>query len=113
MLGPVTLSWHADEARNPKADIAAFCEHRQITESCWFGSVLREDFRPDSDVDVLVTFAPGATWTLLDMVRMEVDLKRLFGREVDLVSRATIEGSENYIRRERILQSPEPIYVAR
>jgi hypothetical protein len=92
--------------------IAAFCQKWQITQLELFGSVLRDDFRPDSDVDVLVTFAPGSGGTLYDLVHMEDELKALFGREVDLVERAAIERSENYIRRRNILSSTRPVYAA-
>ena len=92
--------------------IAAFCQRWQITEFALFGSVLRDDFRPDSDVDVLVTFAPGARWGLFDLVRMQEELQELFGREVDLVQRKSVEASPNYIRRKHILQAVEPMYVA-
>jgi hypothetical protein len=92
--------------------IAAFCQKWQITQFELFGSVLRDDFRPDSDVDVLVTFAPGSGGTLYDLVHMEDELKALFGREVDLVERAAIERSENYIRRRNILSSTRPVYAA-
>ena len=92
--------------------VAAFCQQWQIVELALFGSVLRDDFGPESDVDVLVTFAPSARWSLLDLVRMEEELTALLGRTVDLVERAAVEQSENYIRRRHILQSLEPVYVA-
>ena len=92
--------------------ITAFCQKWHIVQFELFGSVLREDFRPDSDVDVLVTFAPGSGGTLYDLVHMEDELKALFGREVDLVERAAIERSENYIRRRNILSSTRPVYAA-
>ena len=95
----------------PTEGIAAFCERWQVTELALFGSVLREDFGPDSDIDVLVSFDQAARHTLFDMVRMEKELKTLFGREVDLAERAGIETSRNYIRRRAILQSAETIYV--
>jgi uncharacterized protein len=69
--------------------LAEFCRRWQIRELALFGSVLREDFRPESDVDVLVTFAPGASWGLFDHVRMEDELSHLFGRRVDLVTGLT------------------------
>ena len=97
----------------PSAALADFCRRWQITELALFGSVLREDFRPDSDVDVLVSFAPEARWTLLDLVQMEDELKGIFGRDVDLVSRRGIEASPNYIRRKAILSSAEVIHAAR
>ncbi len=93
--------------------IAAFCQKWQIVEFELFGSVLRDDFRPDSDVDVLVTFAPGSGGTLYDLVHMEHELKELFGRDVDLVQRPVIEKSENYIRRKNILSSTKRIYATR
>ena len=78
----------------------------------FFGSVLRDDFGPDSDVDVLVRFHPETRHTLFDMVTMEEELKRILGRKVDLVSRRGIEMSRNYIRRKAILGSAEVIYAA-
>ena len=92
--------------------LAAFCERWQVTELALFGSVLRDDFGPDSDIDVLVEFEENARHTLFDMVRMERELKAIFGREVDLVERADIERSPNYLRRRAILESPETIYAA-
>jgi len=93
--------------------LADFCRRWKITEFALFGSVLREDFRPDSDVDVLVTFAPDAEWSLFDDVDMEEELSVIFGRKVDLVSRRAVERSDNWIRRKAILSTAEPIYVAR
>lgn len=93
--------------------IQKFCRRWSITEFALFGSVLRDDFRPDSDVDVLVTFAPEADWGLFDHVDMEEELSALLGRKVDLVSRRAIERSENWIRRKAILSTAEPYYVAR
>ena len=97
----------------PSDRIAAFCRKWKIAEFALFGSVLREDFRPDSDVDVLVTFARGARRQLADLMRMEDELGAILGRKVDLVERDAVERSENYIRRRHILRSAEPIYVAR
>ena len=72
----------------PQDQIEDFCRRWQITELGLFGSALRDDFRPDSDVDVLVAFADGARWSLFDMARMEEQLKGILGREVDLSFRA-------------------------
>ncbi len=77
-----------------------------------FGSVLRPDFGDDSDIDVLVTFAPEARWGLFDLARMRDELRDIFGREVDLVSRRGIETSRNYIRRKAILSFVEVVHVA-
>lgn len=78
-----------------------------------FGSALREDFRSDSDPDLLVSFAPEAGWSLLDHVAMEEEPASILGRKVDLVSRRAIERSSNWIRRKAILESAEPCFVAR
>ena len=97
----------------PKEQIADFCRRWRIEELSIFGSALREDFRPDSDVDVLVRFSPEASWGLFDLMRMEEELKAIFGREVDLVERSAVERSRNYVRRKAILNNLEPIYAAR
>ena len=78
----------------------------------FFGSVLTNDFRPDSDVDVLVSFADDARWRLFDLVNMQEELEDILGREVDLIEREVIEKSDNYIRRRQILQSEEIVYAA-
>ena len=96
----------------PREEVETFCRHWQIVELAFFGSVLRDDFGPDSDVDVLVRFNPETRHTLFDMVTMEEELKRILGRKVDLVSRRGIEMSRNYIRRKAILGSAEVIYAA-
>jgi hypothetical protein len=97
----------------PEAKVGEFCRKWKITELALFGSVLREDFRPASDVDVLVSFEPQARWSLMDVVGMQDELETILGRKVDLVERSAIERSENYIRRRYILESAEPVYVAR
>jgi predicted nucleotidyltransferase len=92
--------------------IKDFCRRWKIAEFSLFGSVLREDFGPESDVDVLVAFADDPRWSFFDMVTMQEELKDIIGREVDLVERRAVEKSENYIRRRHILQSLEQVYVA-
>ncbi len=96
----------------PTDKIADFCRHWKITEFAFFGSVLGDDFRPDSDIDVLVTFAPDAEWSLFDHIDMQDELKSIFKRSVDLVSRRGIERSRNYLRRRAILDSAEVFYAA-
>jgi len=96
----------------PAEKVVEFCRRWKITEFALFGSVLRDDFRLDSDVDVLVTFGSDAEWSLFDHVEMQDELKRLLGRSVDLVSRRGLERSRNYIRRKAILNSAEVVYVA-
>jgi uncharacterized protein len=97
----------------PKAKIAEFCKRWNVSELAIFGSALRADFRPDSDVDVLVSFAPEAKISLFDMVHMQEELKQIFGRDVDLISKRGVEDSRNYLRRKAILESAQVIHVAR
>lgn len=96
----------------PEEKLASFCRRWQIVELALFGSVLRQGFRPDSDVDVLVRFHPEARHTLFDMAAMQEELSRTLGREIDLVERSAVEQSRNYIRRKAILESAEGIYAA-
>ena len=92
----------------PKDKIADFCREWCIVEFALFGSVLREDFRPDSDVDVLVSFVEDARWSLFDLVRMQDELKEMFGHEVDLVEKG---GLNNPFRRHEILTTSEVIHA--
>ena len=93
----------------PKSEIEAFCRKWEIKELSLFGSVLRDDFRPDSDIDVLVSFEPDAPWDLFHLVDMRDELMALFGRDVDLVEK---EGLRNPFRRRTILDTREVIYAA-
>ncbi len=93
-------------------EIAAFCKRRQIAELALFGSVLRDDFGPNSDIDVLVKFSPEAKLSFLDLQQMEEELSGILGRPVDLVERVAVEQSRNWIRREDILGSAKTIYAA-
>ena len=88
--------------------IAEFCRKWQITEFALFGSVLRDDFRPDSDVDVLVTFKDHAPWSLWDLPDMSDELARVLGRDVDLVSKRALK---NPFRRHRILTTRQVVYA--
>ena len=97
----------------PTDQIAAFCQAWKVSEFSVFGSALREDFRSNSDIDVLIAFLPDAGWGLLDHVQMQQELETILGREVDLVSRRGVERSHNPIRRHAILDGAEPVYVAR
>jgi len=92
--------------------IADFCRKWKIREFALFGSVLRKDFRPDSDVDVLVTFEPDHGWSLFDHMNMEEELSAVLGRGVDVVSRAAIAGGDNPYRKRLILDSAQTIYAA-
>jgi uncharacterized protein len=95
-----------------KEELQAFCQRHRIRRLALFGSVLREDFRPDSDVDVLVDFEEGAEPGLSELVAMQDELAAILGRQVDLVERKAVERSENYIRRRHILSTAETVYVA-
>lgn len=95
----------------PMEKLEAFCQKWQIAELAAFGSILREDFHQDSDVDFLVTFVPEAKRSLFDLVDMKDELGAMLGREVDVVNRRGIERSKNYIRKRAILESAEIIYV--
>lgn len=92
--------------------IIEYCQRWRIAELAVFGSILRDDFKRTSDIDVLVSFKADTKWTLLDHVQMQDELAVLFGRDVDLVSRRGIENSRNRIRREAILNSAEVIYAS-
>jgi len=94
----------------PEEKIKEFCQRWKITEFSLFGSVLRDDFRPDSDVDVLVTFSPDAHWRYYHILDMKDELKEIFGREVDVVEKRLVEKSENYLRRKHILSNLETVY---
>ena len=96
----------------PQNLIAEFCERWGIEELSLFGSVLREDFTPGSDVDLLVKFGANSEHSLFDMVRMKDELQRMLGTKVDLVSRRAIEMSRNTIRKKAILESAEVVYGA-
>ena len=93
-------------------EIARFCNRWKIRELALFGSALREDFHPDSDLDILVTFAPDADWGLLDHVQMQLELEKLSQRSVDLISKRALEHSANWVRREEILKTAQILYSA-
>lgn len=100
-------------AELPKERIVEFCERWKIIELALFGSILRDDFRPDSDVDVLVTFALDAKWGLFKLVEMQQELEAIVGRDIDLIERKAIEGSHNWLRRQEILGTAKTFYVKR
>ena len=95
-----------------KETIAEFCRKWRVAELALFGSVLRDDFRPDSEVDVLVTFSPDSDWELEHLLDMKEELETLFGRTVVLVEKRLVEESRNYIRRKHILSHMEAVYAA-
>ena len=96
----------------PTDRLAECCRANGIARLDLFGSALRADFGPESDIDLLVEFEPDRTPGFFDFARIEQEFADLFGREVDLISRSGIERSRNYIRRAEILGSAETIYAA-
>jgi predicted nucleotidyltransferase len=93
-----------------KEKLRAFCDKWKVTEFSLFGSVTRpEAFRDDSDVDVLVRFADDAEWSLFDHMDMEDELKTIFRRRVDLVSRRAVDENDNHFIRRGILGGAVPL----
>lgn len=89
--------------------LKVLCRKWRVREFALFGSVLRDDFGPASDVDVLVSFEPGAGWSLWDLFDLQDELKALFGREVDLIEK---EALRNPFRRHEILNTRRVLYAA-
>ncbi|MEN9222663.1 MAG: nucleotidyltransferase domain-containing protein [Thermostichus sp. BF3_bins_97] len=96
-------------------DLADFCKQHHILELSLFGSILRDDFRADSDIDMLVTFDHSANphLSLMDLVGMEYQLEEMVDREVDLIDKRSIIDSGNWIRRKNILNTAQVIYASR
>ncbi|MEM9447295.1 MAG: nucleotidyltransferase domain-containing protein [Cyanobacteria bacterium P01_E01_bin.6] len=94
------------------ADLEEFCQRWDIAELSLFGSVLRNDFRSDSDIDILISYFPGKGKGLLALVRIKNELETLSGREVDVMTKQSIEQSRNELRRREILGKAQVIYVA-
>ncbi|MGD1908116.1 MAG: nucleotidyltransferase family protein [Leptolyngbyaceae cyanobacterium] len=93
-----------------KENLATFCDRWHIQEFALFGSVLRDDFHPDSDIDVLVTFNLDAKRGLLTQARIKHELEDKLGRKVDLVNKEAVKASPNWIRRQEILSTAQVIY---
>lgn len=103
-----------EEDMNPELQlnrpaIAEFCGKWRIRELSLFGSALRDDFRPESDLDFLLSFEPGAGWDLWDLVGLREELVQIVGREADIVIK---EALRNPYRREEILNHREIIHAA-
>ena len=99
-----------DKTELAKKAIAEFCRRWKIEEFYLFGSVLRDDFRPESDIDVMVKFAPDVRWgwTIVDIAE---ELETIFKRKVDFIFKESIEKSQNWIRQENILGSAKLVYA--
>ncbi len=101
------MKFHRIELSEEK--MANFCRHRKISELAFFGSVLRDDFRPDSDIDVLVTFVPDCGYSLLDLAEIKQELGTILGHEIDLVEKDSLQ---NPFRKHAILNNMEIVYAA-
>lgn len=97
----------------PITEIAKFCQRWKIQELALFGSVLRDDFNSDSDVDLLITFSAEADWGLLDHVKMQQELQALLHRNIDLVTKRAVECSPNWLRRNEILKTAQILFSER
>lgn len=93
----------------PREEIADFCRRWKVTEFALFGSAVRDDFGPESDVDVLVHFEADAGWSLFDLVTIQGELADVFGRKVHIVE---AEGLRNPFRRDEILRTREIVYAS-
>ncbi len=94
-----------------RKELVAFCKRWKVVEFALFGSAVRDDYTQDSDIDVLVTFAPQSAWGLFDHIQMKQELKELSKREVDLVTRRALEQSHNDLLRAEILNSAKIVYA--
>jgi predicted nucleotidyltransferase len=97
----------------PGDTLRAYCRKWKIRKLEVFGSALRDDFGPDSDLDVLVTFEDDEDWDLFDAMDMKDELAAIVGRDVDIVSRSVIESCDNRFIKREILSSAEPLLVQR
>jgi predicted nucleotidyltransferase len=91
-------------------EIVAFCKRWKVVEFALFGSALRDDFSPESDVDALVSFAPDSNWGLFEHVQMRQELKSIFARDVDLITRRALEQSRNTLLRSEILSTAKVVF---
>ncbi|WP_448571878.1 nucleotidyltransferase family protein [Trichothermofontia sp.] len=93
-----------------RSDLVSFCHRWQIVELALFGSILRDDFHDTSDIDLLICFAPHAQQGLLTLAKIKHELEAKIGRTVDIIVKESIETSENWIRRNEILNTTKIIY---
>ena len=110
ILGPGLAPVVYDRLHVTLPEIAEFCQRWKIIEFALFGSVLREDFRPDSDIDVLVTFLPSYSLTLSMVLDMQEELEAMLHRSVDLVEKDRLV---NPYRRASILRTQRVIYASK
>lgn len=89
------------------------CQRRHVAELALFGSILRNDFHANSDIDILITFQPDVKISLLDLVDMQYELEEMTDRKVDLLTKKSVIDSPNWIRRKEILSTTRVIYESR
>ena len=97
----------------PPEEIAQLCQQWSITELALFGSVLSDRFHADSDIDILIRFAPNARQGLLTLSKIKHELETRIGREVDIALKESIENSENWLRRQEILKTAQAIFSSK
>jgi predicted nucleotidyltransferase len=97
----------------PLLKIIAFCQHWHISEPALFGSILREDFRPNSDIDLLIQFAPQAPQGLLTQAKIKHELEACSNRKIDIAIKESVENSSNIFRRDEILNTAQVICAQR
>lgn len=97
----------------PAQEIAQFCQRWKISELSLFGSVLSDKFHAGSDIDILIRFEPNARQGLLTLAKIKHELEASIGREVDIALKESVENSENWLRRQEILQTAQVIYEQR
>jgi predicted nucleotidyltransferase len=107
--GAMTLQPPSSRVHLPLDSLTTFCRKWRVQELALFGSVLREDFSPESDVDVLVTFDPEAPWSLWDVIIMRGELEQILGRKEDLLEKDAIR---NPFRRREILRTHQVVHAA-
>ena len=95
----------------PEEKLSALCQKYLVKELSIFGSILRDDFKSESDIDLLITFNEKANYSLFDIVRIQEEFAKLFGRPVDIVSRRAVERSRNFYRKKAILDTAKIIYA--
>jgi uncharacterized protein len=108
-LQPQTRQHLHDRLNLTPTELQQLCQQWQIQEFALFGSILRSDFRPDSDIDILLTFQPQTTWTLFDIVHLQQDLEHRTGRKIDLAEKPQLQ---NPYRRAEILKTHRILYVS-
>ena len=96
----------------PQEKLKEICSDYSIKELSIFGSVLRSDFNSESDVDLLIEFEPDMRISLFDIVDLKKEFEKVFGREVDIVTKNAIKRSRNHLRRKGILENYKVIYAS-